>query len=112
MAQLTLIITLPRYLVYGSHRQCFVTKEIISALCLQYTDLYNVTILQSSYLLKKKEKLFTLFEKINELRWKSYVELMCIVRNKEKIFNQFFPHNFFLKVAKACKENQSLNVLF
>jgi len=33
-----------------------VTKEIISALCLQYTDWYNITILQSIYLLKKRGK--------------------------------------------------------
>ena len=32
------------------------TKEIISALCLQYTDWYNITILQSIYLLKKRGK--------------------------------------------------------
>jgi hypothetical protein len=68
----------------------YVTKEIISALCWQYTELYNITILQSIYLLKKNEKLFTFLENINQLWWKSRVKLICRVRNKERGFNHFF----------------------
>jgi len=40
-----------------------VTEEIIPALCLQYTDLYNITILHSIYLSTEMEKLFTSFKK-------------------------------------------------
>jgi hypothetical protein len=33
-----------------------------------------------------------------------------MVRNKERLLISFF-HKFFLTAAKACNENQSLNVL-
>jgi tryptophan 2,3-dioxygenase len=80
-----------------------VTKEIIFALCLQYNDLHNIKTLQSLYTIKKKEKLFTLFKKINELWWKSCVEVMCTVRNKER-FLMFFPTTSSLQQSKPARK--------